>query len=215
MPKTKKANSSKKRIAPVVERRSAWQIFAALALFAVAVLLTQPEEATALEEAIFSLFYIEGGVLVPVFFVITQLGSVYFFAVLSLVLVLLKRYALAIRVLMAGALAYLLAGVGKDLFGRGRPDELFDNIEFHDMMIRGPGFPSGHTAMAVAIGAALLLHTPKKWRWPIVVLTSLAAISRMALGVHTPLDIVGGVAIGWLAAMLFEQVTFSNRTTKK
>lgn len=152
---------------------------------------------------------------VPVFFVLTQLGSVYFFAVLSLALVLLKRYAMVIRVLMAGTLAYLLAGVGKDLFGRGRPDKLFDNIEFHDAMIRGPGFPSGHTAMAVAIGVVLLLHTPKKWRWPIVVLTSLAAISRMVLGVHTPLDIVGGIAIGWLAAMLFNQVTFSNRATKK
>ncbi len=193
-------------------QKSDWHVLVALATFIVAALLTRPEEATALEEAIFSFFYIETGFLIPIFFVLTQLGSVYFFATLSLLYLFLRNYIIVLRLLMAGALAYLLSGVGKDLFGRGRPDELFDNIVFHDVMVRGPGFPSGHTAMAVAIGIVLYNHTPKKWHIPIIIMTILAGISRMVLGVHTPLDIVGGAAIGWMSAMLFRHVTVRDRT---
>ena len=131
--------------------------------------------------------------------------------VLATVYLFFKRYIIVIRLLMAGALAYLLAGVGKDLFGRGRPNELFEDIVFRDFMVRGPGFPSGHAAMAVALGLTLMHYVPSKWRWPVLILTVLAAISRMVVGVHTPLDILGGFAIGWGAAMLFRHVQVRDR----
>jgi glycosyltransferase 2 family protein len=205
--KSTKTNQKRKYI-----QKSDWYVLAGLAVFIIAALFTRPEEASALEEAIFLFFYVESGFLIPIFFAITQLGSVYFFAALSLLYLFMKNYVIVLRLLMAGSLAYLLSGVGKDLFGRGRPDEVFGNIEFHDMMVRGPGFPSGHTAMAVALGIVLYNHTPKKWHIPIIIMTFLAAISRMVLGVHTPLDIVGGAAIGWMSAMLFRHVKIRDRT---
>lgn len=192
--------------------RSDRLVFGGLLVFVIATLLTRPEEASAFEAAIFSFFYVETGFLIPIFFVLTQLGSVYFFATLALLYLFLKNYLIVLRLLMAGSLAYLLSGVSKDLFGRGRPDELFDNIIYHDLMVRGPGYPSGHTAMAVALGVVLYNHTPKRWHPLIIAVTILAGISRMVLGVHTPLDIVGGAAIGWISAMLFRHVELRNRT---
>lgn len=182
-----------------------WLALAGLLVFAVAALMTRPQTVTAFEEALFFFFYAESGLLVPIFFVLTQLGSIYFYAFLATLFLFFRSHVVLIRLLMAGALAYMLAGVGKDLFGRGRPDELFGNIVAHDAA-RGPGFPSGHSAMAVALGTVLYLYSPKKWRPLIVVITVLAAVSRMVVGVHTPLDIVGGVAIGWFAAFIFERV---------
>ena len=211
----KKKTTVKKRQKRSFFYRTDWHVLAGLLLFTVVTLLTRPEEATALEEAIFNFFYVSSGVLVPFFFVITQLGSIHFLALLALLYLFLKRYVIMLRLLMAGALAYLLTGVGKDLFGRGRPDELFGDVAVHDYVVRGPGYPSGHTAMAVAIGVVLYRYCPKKWRIPIVTLTFLAAISRMSVGVHTPLDILGGAAIGYLSAMLFERVELRERTNGK
>lgn len=222
MPKTTEApRARRKKQTPVKARpmpkrkliqKTDWHVLAALAVFVIAALLAQPEAASAFEASIFSLFYVQSGLLVPVFFVITQLGSIYFLAALSALYLYLKNYVVVLRLLMAGTLAYLLAGVSKDLFGRGRPDELFDNIVFHDVMVRGPGFPSGHTALAVAVGIVLFHHTPQKWHAAIIIVTILAAISRIAVGAHAPLDIVGGAAIGWMAAMLFRHVRIRDRT---
>jgi|AntRauTorckE6833_2_1112554.scaffolds.fasta_scaffold03935_5 undecaprenyl-diphosphatase len=195
-----------------VIQRSDWHVLGGLLVFTGAALLTMAEEVSAFEEAIFAFFYAIPEPLIPVFLVITQFGSIYMLGALALVYLFVKRYVIVIRLLMAGTMAYLLAGVGKDLFGRGRPNELFEDIVFHDFMVRGPGFPSGHTALAVALGTVLLHHTPRSWRWPILILTFLAAISRMVLGVHTPLDVVGGVAIGYIAAMLFRHVTVIDRS---
>ncbi len=212
MVKTAKKSKSKQRTPRRrLIQRSDWYVLGGLLVFIVAALLTRAEEVSAIEEAIFAFFYSVPDPLIPVFFVITQLGSVYMLGVLAVLYLFIKRYVIVIRLLMAGTMAYLLAGVGKDLFGRGRPDELFDNIVFRDVMVRGPGFPSGHTALAVALGVVLLHHTPRSWRWPLIILIFLAAISRMVLGVHTPLDIVGGVAIGYMAAMLFRHVSVTDR----
>lgn len=208
---TKKSKSKKRSSRRRLIQRSDWHVLGGLAVFTAAAVLTRPEEASAFEEAVFQFFYSVPDPLIPVFFVLTQLGSVYVLGTLALLYLFSKRYVIVIRLLMAGTMAYLLAGVGKDLFGRGRPDELFNDIVFHDLMVRGPGFPSGHSAMAVALGVVLLHHTPRSWRWPIIILTFLAAISRMVLGVHTPLDVIGGAALGYVAAMLFRHVTVRDR----
>jgi glycosyltransferase 2 family protein len=188
-----------------------WHVLGAIVLFVVAAWLTRPEEVSALEESLFLFFYNIPDAFIPVFFVLTQLGSIYMLGLLGLLYLFGRRYTIVIRLLMAGTLAYLMAGVGKDLFGRGRPNELFEDIVFRDTMIRGPGFPSGHTAMAVALGLTLAHYASPGWRWPILILTVLAAVSRMVLGVHTPLDVVGGFAIGWGSAMLFRHVQVKDR----
>ncbi|CAN5618115.1 hypothetical protein BH23PAT2_BH23PAT2_09490 [soil metagenome] len=211
-PKTSRSRKQLKDRRRPFSQATDWHVLGAGMLFVFAAVLTRPEGASALEEAIFYFFYNVPAFLVPAFFVLTQLGSVYMLGVLVVVYLVFQRYTIGIRLLMAGSLAYLLAGVGKDLFGRGRPNELFEDIVFRDFMVRGPGFPSGHAAMAVALGLTLFHYVPDKWRWPVLILTFLAAVSRMVVGVHTPLDILGGFAIGWGSAMLFRHVHVTDRT---
>ena len=62
-------------------------------------------------------------------------------------------------------------------------------------------FPSGHTATAVA-GAIVLSAFAPRLTPLLVVLAAAVAYSRVYVGVHYPLDLVGGAAIGAATALL-------------
>ncbi len=74
----------------------------------------------------------------------------------------------------------------------------------------GYSFPSGHTMTATPIYGALAVSTRKKMRWISVlsiICLVLTAFSRNYLGVHTPQDVLVGLALGiltlWGLAVLF------------
>ena len=90
-----------------------------------------------------------------------------------------------------------LAGAVKALVGEKRPDE-------PDALVTIPhshSFPSGHTATAVA-GAIVLSSLEPRLTPLFVVLAAAIAYSRLYVGVHFPLDIVGGAVIGAVTALL-------------
>lgn len=99
-------------------------------------------------------------------------------------------------VVVNGAITYVLVEVAKHLVARPRPAVLISEIQQRDLFVRGFGFPSGHTAMATVISLTLLPFLPGKWRWLPVIWICLVGLSRMYLGVHAPLDIIGGLSIG-------------------
>jgi undecaprenyl-diphosphatase len=90
-----------------------------------------------------------------------------------------------------------LAGLVKAAVREKRPSE-------PDALITIPhshSFPSGHTATAVA-GAIMLSSFAPRLAPLFVVLAAAVAYSRVYVGVHFPLDIVGGALIGAATALL-------------
>ena len=181
------------------------QTLLALALFALATLLSRELTISSAEESIFLFIYNLPDWLNPLFYIITQFGSIYVFFVLLAFYVFKKHYHIVIRLLLTGTLAYLLAGFAKGLVGRERPAELLNNIVTFDI-IQGPGFPSGHVALATALAFTIGHVLPRKYHWLPAVWIIGVALSRIYLGVHLPLDIVGGFAIGWFSYALFRHV---------
>lgn len=69
-----------------------------------------------------------------------------------------------------------------------------------------PGFPSTHSSVALAFGFVGLLSAPRRWVGAVCCMVGLMiAWSRVALGVHFPMDVMGG---GFVAAV----VAFGVRT---
>jgi undecaprenyl-diphosphatase len=67
-----------------------------------------------------------------------------------------------------------------------------------------PGFPSDHATAAFAIGVALLLRR-RGWGGIVLVLATVLALGRVAMGVHYPSDVLAGALLGTLVAVLLHR----------
>ncbi len=69
-----------------------------------------------------------------------------------------------------------------------------------DVLQQGFSFPSGHSATSVATYGSVARVIRKRWMWiTAVVLALLIGMTRFAVGVHYPTDVLAGWAIGILA----------------
>lgn len=191
------------------------QLGAASLLFFLSVLLSRGADIQHWEEALFRWIYEWPPFLRPLFQALTQLGTIYTFFVLVIGFYAIRRYNAVVRILLTGLLAYLAAGFAKDIWGRARPHDILSNVTNLDYIVRGPGFPSGHVALATALGLVLGRYVPVRYRWMIAMAIVLIMLSRIYLGIHAPLDIVGGFAIGWAAYALFCYVRIYNAPSSR
>lgn len=102
----------------------------------------------------------------------------------------------------AAGLAYLLANLAKAAADRPRPYQVVADAVLRQPPAHGTSFPSSHTAVAVATVIALLPFLPRALTGPVIAYAVLVGWSRIYLGVHFPLDVVGGAVIGLATALL-------------
>jgi membrane-associated phospholipid phosphatase len=118
--------------------------------------------------------------------------------VLALVLALMRR---SVWPFVLTAIALLaadgIAGIVKSAVGENRPDEPHPLVTIP----HSHSFPSGHTATAAAGATMLSVLYPRAAPLFIVVAAAIA-YSRLYVGVHFPLDVVGGAVIGVATALL-------------
>jgi undecaprenyl-diphosphatase len=67
---------------------------------------------------------------------------------------------------------------------------------------RDSSFPSDHATASMAIAVAILLRGKTVWGWVTFCFALLLMLGRVALGFHYPTDVIGGAAIGTMAAAL-------------
>lgn len=89
----------------------------------------------------------------------------------------------------------------KPLVDRPRPPDASIEVQLRTVNYSGPSFPSNHAANLFAVATTLSGSLPGLG--PILFLfASLVAYSRIYVGVHFPLDVLAGAAIGTLIGML-------------
>lgn len=127
--------------------------------------------------------------------VTVMLGSVWTAIGSVLIATACKAYTLAWRLAVVIIGGYGLDFILKHGVERGRPEDML--LDIHKRSVEtGAGFPSGHTTVAVVLALVLLPYLPKAWRWIVIVWIVLTALSRIYLGVHLPLDVIGAVFVG-------------------
>ena len=83
----------------------------------------------------------------------------------------------------------------KEIIERPRPEAVLPTAIVRDEA-DGFGFPSGHTTVAFALAAVLHPLPPAEVRWVPWGLATAVGVARMYVGVHWPMDVVGGAALG-------------------
>lgn len=128
---------------------------------------------------------------------------------LALLLPLARRWPeLAWSGLLAGLLATLFVQGFKQALHIPRPASLLPLDQFHviGQTFLARSFPSGHTATVFTFVGVLMLWLSARWRrWlagPLLLCAGLVGLSRVVVGAHWPLDVLGGIVAGWLGAVL-------------
>lgn len=114
-----------------------------------------------------------------------------------------KTRMTSLRVLYVGSvqlLSTLLAGVGKNLFGRLRPFQLLLADSWDQAWFAGgSSFPSGHTAFYFGLFLPLACLFPR-WKWPLLGVPWFIAAARIIANDHFVTDVAASVALVALIA---------------
>ena len=97
---------------------------------------------------------------------------------------------------VAAGAAWALANLAKTIADRPRPYEVVAGAVLRQQPAHGTSFPSSHTAVTVAVVIALVPFLPRALAGVAIAYAVLVGWSRIYLGVHYPLDILGGASIG-------------------
>lgn len=136
-------------------------------------------------------------ILMPVLTWFGNVGSVWIF--MGLIAFLLggkKGRQVAVMLFIAAILSDLTTEVAlKKLIMRPRPFEALNHVR---TLVARPGsssFPSGHAAVSFT-AAMVMAYNYKKFAGLFFLLAFGIAFSRIYVGVHFPLDVLGGIVIG-------------------
>jgi undecaprenyl-diphosphatase len=136
-------------------------------------------------------------VLDDVFVALSRIGSqgAIWLVIAAIAALYWRRPAIFLYVTLADLIASVSAFLLREAIGRERPPLRF--AEPHPLVhVPGnPSFPSGHAATSFACAATLAWLTPLSLI-ALYALAVLIAFSRVYVGVHYPLDVVGGAALG-------------------
>ena len=69
----------------------------------------------------------------------------------------------------------------------------------------GSSLPSGHAAFYFALGLAVF-YMNKKWGWRFLAAVLIIGLARIFVGVHWPMDIIVGAAVGLTSALIVRKL---------
>jgi undecaprenyl-diphosphatase len=107
----------------------------------------------------------------------------------------------SVAALAAAGLALLLNQGIAQLWDRARPFAAHPDAHVWGSRSHDPSFPSDHSSAAFAIAFAVLLFDRVAGAW-FLALAAVIGVGRVAIGDHYPSDVLAGVGVGLVAALV-------------
>nr|WP_330398747.1 phosphatase PAP2 family protein [Lacrimispora celerecrescens] len=148
---------------------------------------------------------------------ITSLGDHGIFWILTgaVLLCFKKTRIIGLCVILSLAAGFLVGNTFlKTVIARERPCWIDSSVPLLIHNPRDYSFPSGHT-LASFEGAVSIWLYHRKWGTAALILAALIGFSRMYLFVHFPTDVLGGLILGVLIALLVHSIVEKGRNSKK
>ena len=183
-------------------RSHAWRLVFAVVLLLITAVPIERGAVSDLEARIFFWFNDLYGWITGPLWIVMQLGALIAVPVVALAALVMRNRRLALDVLIAGTLAWLLANVVKEAVGRARPHALLADVVLRGETPTGLGYVSGHAAVSCAMAAVIAPYLSFRGKVVVWCLAGAVCVARVYMGVHLPLDVVGGAAMGWALGSL-------------
>lgn len=128
-------------------------------------------------------------------------------SVLPLILLLFfrKRPDLLWAATLGGIAAYAISHGLKPVVNELRPPAVLSDLVVIGPRLLHSSFPSGHSTTGFSVMALLILGVPLLGFRAVagaLLVAILIAASRIAVGVHWPVDVLAGAVVGWFSAWL-------------
>lgn len=151
------------------------------------------------------------------FILVTMMGEETFFMVLAAVVFWCIDKDFGYRMGFAYLSNTVINSGIKDIFKLNRPIGQPGIRSLRLETAGGYSFPSGHSQCAASMWTSLMLRIRKRWMYIAgTILIILVAVSRLYLGVHWPLDVLTGAALGVLWVFVSNSMfNYAERTGKK
>lgn len=130
------------------------------------------------------------------------------FAAIWLLYVLVKRRWEALRQtlflgLCIGSADYIAYTFIKPFFARPRPCKVLDHVITLDGCASWNSFPSNHATNAMAAAVIVYCLMSRRWGSALLISAFMVGLSRIYVGVHYPMDVLGGFLLGSFWAITF------------
>lgn len=115
-----------------------------------------------------------------------------------------RRPGLVWKMFCAAVVTAVLIQTGKIVFNVPRPPAVLPPESFFSVgpVLSSKAFPSGHTATAFMFAAVMSACFPSRGlRIALLIMAAGVGVSRIMVGVHWPLDVLVGAAVGWWGAL--------------
>jgi len=140
----------------------------------------------------------------PIFRFLNYVDSLYFVFLLLPIVWVGFSYRWGIRLFYLLVVNEMMNSFFKNLVGWARPCMDFSEVGMYHPISHG--FPSGGAQAAMVLGGLVIYYWKNKYAWPIgVFYILLLSFTRLYLGVHYPIDILGGWVLGLLLLYVFIQ----------